>query len=98
MPLFHKLNLLTLNDVFKLEIAKFMHNIENNEHLPNYISKNFERVKWTHNYNTRHSDKVNYVLPKIRTETGKKSMVYCRGVQTAARESHRALRTFACGS
>ena len=48
MPLFHKLNLLTLNDGFKLEIAKVMHNIENNEHLPDYISKNFERVNWKH--------------------------------------------------
>ena len=38
MPLFHKLNLLTLNDVFKLEIAKVMYNIENNEHLLVYIS------------------------------------------------------------
>ena len=71
MPLFHKLNLLTLNDVFKLEIVKVMHNIENNEHLPDYISKNFERVNWTHNCNTRYSNKGNYVLPKIRTETGK---------------------------
>jgi len=26
MPLFHKLNLLMLNDFFKLEIAKVMHN------------------------------------------------------------------------
>jgi len=34
MLLFHKLNLLTLNDVFKLEIAEVIHNIENNEHLP----------------------------------------------------------------
>jgi len=76
MPLFHKLNLLTLNDVFKLEIAKVMHNIENNKHLPDYISKNFERVNWTHNYNTRHSNKGNYVLPKIRRETGKKSIIY----------------------
>ena len=25
---------MTLNDVFKLEIAKIMHNIENNEPLP----------------------------------------------------------------
>jgi len=40
MPLFHKFNLLTLNNVFKLEIAKVMHNKENNEHLPVYISKN----------------------------------------------------------
>ena len=76
MPLFHKLNLLTLNDVFKLEIANVVHNIENNEHLPDYISKNFERVNWTHDNNTRHSNKGNYVLPKIRTEAGKKSIVY----------------------
>ena len=39
MPLFHNLNLLTLNDVFKLEIAEVMHNIENNEHLPVYFKK-----------------------------------------------------------
>jgi len=48
-----------------------MHNIENDEHLLHYISKHFERVNWTHNYNTRHSNKGNYVLPKIRTEMGK---------------------------
>jgi len=60
------------HDVFELEISKLMHNIENNEHLPDYISKNFERVNWKHNYNTRHSCKSNYVLPKIRMETGKK--------------------------
>ena len=41
-----------------------------------YISKSFERVNWTHSYNTRHSNKGNYVLPKIRTETGKKPIVY----------------------
>ena len=57
-------------NVFKLEIARVMHNIEN-EHLPDYISKNFERVNWTHNYNTRHSNKSSYVFTKIRTETGK---------------------------
>jgi len=76
MPLFHKLNLLKLNDVFKLEIAKVMHNIENSEHLPDYISNNFERVDWTHDHNTRHANKRNNVLSKIRTETGKKSIVY----------------------
>jgi len=77
-PLFHKLNLLTLNDVFKVEITEvmLMHNVENSDHLPDYISKNFERVNWTHNYNTRYSNKGNYVLPKIRTETRKKSIVY----------------------
>ena len=78
MPLFHK-NLLTLNDVFKLESSKskLMHNMESNEHLSDYISKFFERVDWKHNYNTRHSYKGNNVLPKIRMETGKKSILYC---------------------
>jgi len=32
--LFHKLNMLTLNDGFKLEILKLAHDIQNNEHLP----------------------------------------------------------------
>jgi len=49
---------------------------EKNDHLPDYILKNFELVNWTHNYNTRHSNKCNYVLPKIRAENGKKSIVY----------------------
>jgi len=52
-----------------------MHNIENNEHLPEYVSKKFELVNWTHDYNTRHSNKGNCVLPKIRAEMGKKSIV-----------------------
>jgi len=72
MLLFQKLNLLTLNDVFKLEIAKIMQNIEKNEYLSDYISKNFEPVNWTQSFNTRHSNKVNYILPKIRTESRKK--------------------------
>jgi len=42
-----------------------MHNTENNEHLPNYISNTFERANWKHNYNNRHSYKSNYELPKI---------------------------------
>jgi len=37
----------TLNGVFKLEIFKLKQNIENNEHLPDYLSKSFERVNWT---------------------------------------------------
>jgi len=58
MPLFHNLNLLTLNDVFKLEIAKVIHDIENNERLPDNILKNFERVNWTHSYNTNGIEKA----------------------------------------
>ena len=48
-----------------------MHNIENNDHFTRLHSKSFEQVNWKNNYNTRHSFKGNYVLLKIRTETGK---------------------------
>jgi len=56
---------------FQFGNSKLMHNIVNSEHLSDNISKNFERVNWKHNYNTKHSNKSNYVLPKIRIETGK---------------------------
>jgi len=71
MLLFHNLNLLTLNDVFKLEIAKVMHNIENNEHLTDYISKKFERVNWTHNYNTNTPIKATMYYRKLERKPGK---------------------------
>ena len=48
-----------------------MQNIKSNEHLPDYLSKNFERENWKHSYNTSHSFTSNYVLPKIGTETGR---------------------------
>ena len=65
MPLFHNLNLLTLNDVFKLEISKLMHNIENNKHFTDYISKTFERANSKPNYYTRHSNKANFILQEF---------------------------------
>ena len=73
MPLFHKLNLLTLNDVFKLEIAEVMHNIENNKHLPDYISKNFERVNWTQKFI---KIKATMYYRKLEWKLAKKSIFY----------------------
>ena len=55
----HKRSML-VND----NIAKVMHNIENNERLPDNILKNFERVNWTHSYNTRHSNKGKLCITK----------------------------------
>jgi len=76
MPLFHKLNLLTLNDVFELEISKLIHNIENNKHFSDHISKNFERVNSKHSYNTSHSNTRNFVITENSYGNGEKSIVY----------------------
>ena len=40
MRLFHKSNLLTLNDVFKIEVSKLKHNIETMSTYPTILQKN----------------------------------------------------------
>ena len=68
MSLFHKLNPLTLNDVFRLEISKLMYNVES------YISNIL--IEWIrNNYNNRLSHKGNFV--KICTEAGKTPIGNC---------------------
>ena len=36
-------------------------------------TQNIKGIRETHHYNTRHSSKQNYFLPRKRTEAGKKS-------------------------
>ena len=72
-PLFFKLNLLKINDICLLEIAKYMFHQKNepdsfhNLHLTTLI----------HNHNNRLSLKHNYFIPRKRTEKGKKSFFFC---------------------
>jgi len=87
MPFFHKANLLPLNHVFKLKISKLMHNIENNEHLPDYISKSFERVNWKHKCNTRHSFKTTVFYRKLGRKRGNINALL--GTEDLARNSTR---------
>ena len=71
-PLFFKLNLLKINDICHLEIAKYMFHYENkpdsfhNLHLTTLI----------HNHSTRLSSKHDYFIPRKRTENGKKSFSF----------------------
>ena len=51
-PLFKKLNLLKLDDIFKLNILKTFFNYTN-ETLPKYFSDMFSAVQARHGYNTR---------------------------------------------
>ena len=68
LPLFAKLNILQVDDVIKLEVAKSMHTILGNK-------PQFKKLKLSaqiHGYQTRHSTQLNYFLPRKRIETGKK--------------------------
>ena len=71
-PLFIKLGLLKLNDIFNLRQAKFFFNLINNN-LPTYFQC-FRPKLVSHNYTTRHSHI--YQLPKFRHEYLKKTLHY----------------------
>jgi len=61
--LYKKLNLLKLKDVYKLELAKFMHKLHNNK-LPIIFQNNFSKTENIHSHKTRKSsNKANYFLP-----------------------------------
>ena len=73
LPLFAKLNILQVDDVIKLEVAKLMHSILGND------KPQFKKLKLSaqiHGYQTRHSTQLNYFLPRKRIETGKKSFQF----------------------
>ena len=74
-PLFSKLKLLKFEDCCKLETAKFMHDIYNNNDVSN-LNTLFEKANKRHNYKTRHATNSNFSLPFIRTDTRKKFLAF----------------------
>ena len=65
--------LLQINELFKMELAKFMYNYNNN--LPNCFNQYFTRITNIHNYNTRAS-KNNYFMPRKNSVKGQSGLNY----------------------
>ena len=59
--LYQNLNLLNLNDIYKLELANFMHKLYNNN-LPIVFQNRFTKIEKIHTYVTREANKLNYFL------------------------------------
>ena len=72
-PLFKKLNLLKINDIFQTKCVYFYYNHLNNK-LPAYFQSIFTPNIYTHSYNTRHRDCTHSVRPN--KETTKKTIRY----------------------
>jgi len=53
-PVYSQLNLLTLEDIHQLEIAKLMHNFHSNR-MPNTFDSLFTAVNCVHTHETRSS-------------------------------------------
>ena len=56
-PLFHKLKILKLEDLYKLQISRIMHQINSNSYKGSY---NLKLVKQVHQHSTRFSEEQNY--------------------------------------
>ena len=74
-----KSDFLKLHDVYKLELAKFMHKLFKNK-LPNSCNYDFSTIERTHNYKTRRPSRSDYFLPRVSESTGQKKIEF-RGVK-----------------
>ena len=74
-PLFKKLKLLKLTDIFNCQQIKFYHKYLNNK-LPEYFTDIFTRLNnSTQNYSTRNRDNISF--EKVKHEYAKKRIRYC---------------------
>ena len=71
--LYSKLGVLKLNDMIKMEMAKFMFKF-NNQMLPSSFNNYFIELDKIHNYNTRQKSRNEFYQTYVRTEMGSKML------------------------
>ena len=74
-PLLNLLDILTVDNIYRLEALKFPHSWHN-ELLPKVFNNTFQYARNIHRYNTRYTAKQNFYKYKIRTNAGKQSVSY----------------------
>ena len=70
-PLFLKLDILKLPEIYKLQIGKLM-----KKQIVKYTSQNILPISTVHSHNTRSSSKQNYFIPSVKSNIGKTSFNY----------------------
>ena len=73
-PLYQTLQFLKFNDIVKLQLAKIMHSVHNNNISNLYFG--FSKVEKFHRYCPRTSTKSNFVQTSARTEKGKSTISF----------------------
>ena len=68
-----KLDFLKLHDVYKLELAKFMHKLFKNKQ-PTSCNYDFSTIERIHDYETRRPSRSNYFLPRVSNLQGKRRL------------------------
>ena len=70
-PVYSQLNLLKLEDIHQLEIAKLMHNFHRNR-MPNTFDRLFTAVNSVHTHETRSSTSGQYFCHQVCSQYGEK--------------------------
>jgi len=73
-PLYKSLNILTLHDIYKLELVKLIHKFHH-EMLPTPFKDLFQKTAEVLCYNTRYATNKNYFI-QVSTNAGKKTISY----------------------
>ena len=73
--LFHQLQCLKLNDIYKLEMAKLMYRINNNMMSPTKAN-DFQLISQCHDHGTRLRNNRNYCLPRVRNKLGQNMTIF----------------------
>ena len=63
--LYQKLNILKLEDIYGLELAKDMHQLHNNK-LPFSLFEDYVKLNEIHNHNTRQTRNAVYFKPRAK--------------------------------
>jgi len=74
-PVYSQLNLLKLEDIHQLEIAKLMHNFHSNR-MPNTFDRLFTAVNSVHTHETRSSTSGQYFCHPVCSQYGKRSIIF----------------------
>ena len=74
-PLLNLLDLLTVDNIYRLEMLKFSHSWHNGR-LPEVFDNTFQYARNIHRYNTRYTAKQNFYKYKVKTNVGKQSVSY----------------------
>ena len=73
--LYKELIFLKLNEIYQLELAKFMHQL-NYSRLPDMYYDQFTKVEEIHSHDTRQAKKALYFLPRVAKSVGKLQFAY----------------------
>ena len=77
--LYKALNFLKLDDIYLLELAKFMYQLHHKK-FKTALNDCFIDIRKIHSHNTRTKDNLVYFKPRVQTSAGKKSLTY-RGIE-----------------